>query len=239
MSRALVLLLAHPDDESFLAAGTIAKCVEAGIRVGLLCATRGERGKTSDLCTVEELAQVREAELREASRILGIHELELLPYQDQQLVQAPVDEIRRSVVRIIRRMRPQVVLTFDPEGSNQHTDHIAISRFAMDGIAAAADGRWYPGEGQAWQVDRVLWPAMIRVWELEHMKDRAMCPGVDFLIDISEYQERKEAALKAHRTQWHGLSKLFLSKPGGLLWEAFRVGAGPRPAQVPAANLFG
>src|SRR5262249_31822661 len=131
MSCAFVLLLAHPDDESFFAAGTIARHVAEGTRVGLVCATRGERGATSDLCTIEELPRVREAELREAARILGIHELDILPFQDQQLAKAPVDEVRRSAVRMIRRMRPDTVFTFDPEGANQHTDHIAISRFAM------------------------------------------------------------------------------------------------------------
>ena len=238
MSPALLLVLAHPDDESFLAAGTIARCVEAGVRVGLMCATRGQRGKTSDLCTIEELPQVREAELREAARVLGIHELEFSPYQDQHLTEAPPDDMRRRVVRMVRRMRPQVVFTFDPHGSNQHTDHVAISRFAMDGVAAAADGRWYPEEGEGWQVERVLWPAMLRVWELEYMPERESYPGVDYLIDVSAYRDRKEAALRAHRTQWSGLSKLFLAKPGGMSWEAFRVGAGSRPAHVPAKDLF-
>jgi N-acetylglucosamine malate deacetylase 2 len=237
MMRAFVLLLAHPDDESFFAAGTIAKCVKQGTRVGLVCATRGERGATSDLCTIEELPRVREAELREAARILGIQELDVLPYQDQQLVQAPVDEVRRSVVRMIRRLRPETIFTFDPEGANRHADHIAIGRFAMDGIAAAADGRWYPEEGDGWQVEHVLWPAMTRVWEIGQMADPASHPGVDYLIDTSEYRAVKEAALRAHRTQWRGLSKLFLANDTAMSWEAFRVGAGRRPDHVPAGEL--
>jgi LmbE family N-acetylglucosaminyl deacetylase len=227
------MVLAHPDDESFFAAGTIARLVADGVRVGLICATRGERGATCDLCAVDELPRVREAELREAAGILGIHELEFLPYQDQQLANAPIDEVRRSVVRIIRRLRPQTVFTFDPDGANQHTDHIAISRFAMDGIAAAADARWYPGEGEAWQVERVLWPSTVRVWELNEKSDG---PGVDFLIDIQEFRKVKESALRAHRTQWRGLSKLFLANPTAMSYEAFRVGAGSRPSAVPCRN---
>jgi LmbE family N-acetylglucosaminyl deacetylase len=232
VSRAFVMVLAHPDDESFFAAGTIAKSVAAGVRVGLICATRGERGATCDLCPIEELPRIREAELRDAARILGIHELEFLPYQDQQLAKAPMDDVRRSVVRMIRRMRPQTVFTFDPDGANQHTDHVAISRFAMDGIAAAADPRWYPDEGEACQVERVLWPSTVRVWELnEGAADR---PGVDYLINIDEFRSVKESALRAHRTQWRGLSKLFLSNPTGMSWEAFRVAAGTRPTPVPS-----
>src|SRR5215471_7991442 len=172
-SRAFVLLLAHPDDESFFAAGTIAQMAEKGVRVGLLCATRGERGSTSDLCTIEELPRVREAELRAAARLIGIHDLEFLPFEDKQLALAPADAVRQAVVRILRRLRPEVVFTFDPEGANQHTDHIAISRFAMDGIAAAADARWYPEAGEAHRVERVLWPATVQVWELGRRNDPA------------------------------------------------------------------
>src|SRR4051812_8725087 len=229
------MVLAHPDDESFFAAGTIAKLVAAGVRVGLLCATRGERGATCDLCSIDELPHVREAELREAARILGIHEVEFLPYEDQQLAKAPMDGVRRGVVRMIRRMRPHTVFTFDPDGANQHSDHIAISRFAMDGIAAAADARWYPDEGEAWQVARVLWPPTVRVWELTAQSNG---PGVDFLIDIHEFRNVKESALKAHRTQWRGLSKLFLANPTGMSYEAFRVAVGLRPDLAPCPDLL-
>jgi LmbE family N-acetylglucosaminyl deacetylase len=234
----MVLLLAHPDDETFFAAGTIAKCVAEGVRVGLLCATRGERGSTSDLCTIEELPEVREAELREAARILGIHEVEFLPFEDQQLARAPMDQVRCAAVRMIRRMRPELVFTFDPEGSNQHTDHIAISRFAMDAIPAAADSRWYPEAGPAHIVDRVIWPSTIHVWELGQVPDLASVPGIDYRIDIRPVRQVKEAALRAHRTQWPGLSKLFLGNPTGLDWECFRTAFGPRPGRVPEGSLF-
>jgi LmbE family N-acetylglucosaminyl deacetylase len=236
--RAFVLLLAHPDDESFFAAGTIAQAVAQGVRVGLLCGTRGERGATGNLCTIEELPRVREAELRDVSRIFGIHELEFLPFEDQQLARAPVDEVRRAIVGMIRRLRPDVVFTFDPEGANQHTDHMAISRFATDGIAAAADPRWYPETGAAHAVERVLWPATARVWELGGLSEPGRLPGIDYLIDIRRYRDVKEAALRAHRTQWPGLSKLFLANPTAMDWECFRTGSGPRPLSVPAGSLF-
>src|SRR5215467_2192936 len=175
-SRAFVLLLAHPDDESFFAAGTIAQMAEEGVRVGLLCATRGERGSTGEVCTIEELPRVREAELREAARLIGIHDLEFLPFQDKQLASAPVDAVREAVVRMLRRLRPEVVFTFDPDGANQHPDHIAMSRFAMDGIAASADPRWYPDAGPPHTVSRVLWPATVKVWELGQQADPARVP---------------------------------------------------------------
>jgi LmbE family N-acetylglucosaminyl deacetylase len=238
VSRAFALLLAHPDDETFFAGGTIARCSAQGVRVGLLCATRGERGATGDLCTIERLPRVREAELREVAGILGIHDLEFLPFEDQQLARAPSAEVRRAAVRILRRLRPEVVFTFDPDGSNQHPDHVAMSRFAMDAIAAAADPRWYPEEGAPHAVARVLWPCPVRVWELGQLAQPAREPGIDYRIDIREYRAVKEAALRAHRTQWPGLSKLFLGNPTALDWECFRSASGSRPESVPAASIF-
>jgi LmbE family N-acetylglucosaminyl deacetylase len=241
MQNSLLLIYAHPDDESFFAAGTIAKYAENGARVSLICATRGERGRTSDLCSIEDLPRIREAELRQAAQLLGIRELHFLPYEDQQLAAAPPEEIRRHLVTAIRRAQPQIVLTFDPNGSNLHSDHIAIGRFATDAVAASADPRWYPEAGPAYSVWRVLWPSHVPVFELSvtpGLKDR---PGVDFVIDTGRWRAKKQAALESHRTQWAVIRKIF-AEHGGLdpsfSIEAFRLGAGPRPAIVPADDLF-
>ena len=77
-----------------------------------------------------------------AADILGISEVHLLDYQDTRLAEAPIDQIRGELVALIRRHRPHVVITFDPNGMNGHADHVAISRFTMDAVAAAADPRW-------------------------------------------------------------------------------------------------
>jgi N-acetylglucosamine malate deacetylase 2 len=238
VSRSFVLLLAHPDDETFFAGGTVAQCAAEGVRVGLLCATRGERGATSGVCTTEDLPRVREAELRDAAAILGIQELEFLPFEDQQLARAPMDTMRRAVVRMLRRLRPDVAFTFDPDGANQHADHVAMSRFAMDGIAAAADPRWYPDEGPPHTVSRVLWPCPVRAWELGQLAHPESEPGIDYRIDIRQFRDVKEAALRAHRTQWPGLSKLFLGNATALHWECFRNASVQRPANVPVNSLF-
>ena len=136
---AILFIGAHPDDETFCA-GTMAKYVQAGVRVAVVCGTRGERGATADLCSIEELPKVREAELRRSMAIVGLEpdDVFFLPYEDQKLSKAPVEEVRRELVRIIREVQPGVVVTFDPYGNNEHTDHLAISRFAADALAAAA-----------------------------------------------------------------------------------------------------
>jgi LmbE family N-acetylglucosaminyl deacetylase len=233
----LLFLLAHPDDETFIAGGTIAKYAAAGVEVGVLCATRGERGKTGDICSRNDLAGIREAELRDAAQILGIRYLDILAYEDQTLASAPADEIRRAMVAAVRRQRPQIAVTFDPNGMNLHPDHIAISRFASDAVAAAADPRWYPETGEPHAVERMLWSAPGRVFDLGGMENIAGRAGVDFLIDISPYRDKKNAALQAHRTQYPGLKKLF-SEDTTTALEAFRVAWGPRPRTIPAADLF-
>ncbi len=239
--RSLLIVGAHPDDETFFAAGTIAKYSEAGVRVSVVCATRGERGATADLCSVEELPKVREQELRNVAAILGVADLYFLPYEDQKLLAAPLEEVRRQLVEVIRETRPQIVITFDPNGANQHTDHLAISRFTSDAIAAAADHRWYPEIASPHTVERLLWTPPTLLFRLPPNADLSKEPGIDFLIDVSGWREKKEAALRAYRTQLPGLGKLFFEDPNGRRTfpkEAFRLAWGTRPGELPARDLF-
>src|SRR5262245_1643943 len=156
-SRSILFVFAHPDDESHWGSGVALRCQDEGARTILVTATRGERGTTGGLCTAEELPAVREAELREAARILKFDELKILSYVDKELPAAPPDEIRRTLVAIMRRERPPVVVTFDPNGITLHADHLAISRFVTDALPAAADSRFYPELGEPFSVSRLLW----------------------------------------------------------------------------------
>jgi LmbE family N-acetylglucosaminyl deacetylase len=208
-----VFIYAHPDDETFGAAGTICLLRSKGWRVVLACATLGEQGKCGDpeLCSREELGAVRERELRDAARVLDISTLHLLGYQDKQLADAPRDEIRRKLVSILRAEAPERVFTFDPNGFNAHPDHVAISRFASDAVAAAADARWYPELGPAHAVPELFWTTVLEPWE-EHA-EIARQASADVVLDVSPWADKKEAALRAHRTQHLSIDRYFLSKP--------------------------
>ena len=241
-NHTVLFSFAHPDDETFYAAGTIVQCRHEGARVVLVCATRGHRGNCGDppLCSIEELPQVREQELEAASEILGICELHVLPYEDQKLYEAKPDEIRATLVRLIRVERPNVVITFDPNGGNVHTDHVAISRFTIDAAVAAADPRWYPETGSPFSVPRLLWTPAVQPWKID-AGTAAQSPGVDFLIDVSEWREQKRAALRAHKTQNPGITRIFFA-PGDsrprFLFEAFRQAWGPKLQERPARSIF-
>ena len=103
----ILVILAHPDDEGFVAAGLARRLVERGAKVVLVTATRGDAGRVGDppLCVRDALPALREAELRRAADILGISEVHLLDYQDTRLAEAPIDQIRGELVALIRRHR--------------------------------------------------------------------------------------------------------------------------------------
>ena len=151
----LMAILAHPDDESMGMGGTLAKYASEGVEVFLLTATRGDRGRYRGLAQNdpahpgrEALAKIREAELRNAAAVLGIREVSLLDYHDQDLDRANAAEVTAAIAGHIRRIRPDVVLTFGPDGAYGHPDHIAISQFATGAVAAAAhpSSPGHPGE---------------------------------------------------------------------------------------------
>ena len=138
-------VLAHPDDESLGFGGTLAKYASEGVDVSVLTATRGDAGRYRGHPPEHEahpgaraLAAIREGELRAAAAVLGVRELVLLDYHDQQLDSAAPRDVIDGIARHIRRIRPDVVLTFGADGAYGHPDHIAISQFATAAIVAAA-----------------------------------------------------------------------------------------------------
>jgi LmbE family N-acetylglucosaminyl deacetylase len=242
-SPCLLFCFAHPDDESFSGAGTAMKYAAAGARIVLVTATRGERGKRGNppLCDPEQLPEVREAELRQAANIIGFDALHLLDYRDRELSDAPLKEVRRTLVTLIRREQPSVVLTFDPNGFNGHMDHVAISRLTSDAIAAAADPRWYPGTGTAYSVRRLLWTPPFGPWEAVGPDDAGAQAGADFVLDVSAWRDRRAAALCAHRTQHLSVNKYFFEQPHAdrvLATESWRQAWGPPLPKLPASDIL-
>ncbi len=138
-------VLAHPDDESLGLGGTLAKYASEGVETHLVTATRGEAGRFRGIPPgeghpgSEALGRIREAELRAAAAALGVHEVSLLDYRDQELDRADPREAVSRIVRHLRRVRPQVVITFAPDGAYGHPDHVAICQFTTAAVVAAAD----------------------------------------------------------------------------------------------------
>jgi LmbE family N-acetylglucosaminyl deacetylase len=128
---------AHPDDETYLCAGLMARAVRAGSRVVCVTATRGEQGSTDPdrWPPGEELARVRTAELQTALSHLGVTEHHWLDYPDGGCADVDDDVAVERLRQIVAAVRPDTVLTFGPDGMTGHPDHQAVSRWA---VAAAA-----------------------------------------------------------------------------------------------------
>jgi mycothiol S-conjugate amidase len=231
--KTILACFAHPDDEAFGAAGLLTHYARQGIRVVLVCATRGEEGEISDpsLATPENLAQVREEEMRCAAKTIGADELILLDYRDSGMagtnanarsdafVNAPADEVVPELVEIIRRVQPQVVLTFEPHGGHGHPDHIAIHHHTVATFHTAAHPGQFPEAGDPWQAERLCYTPILHS-QLEKLGKAIAEVGaandgfgdilnhlqwpedqVHVKIDVSETIDAKWRAILCHRTQ--------------------------------------
>ena len=204
-------VLAHPDDETFGPGGTIALYASRGVRVTAIIATSGQAGRAAGLAaTPEELGLVREEEAREAARCLGISDIHFFRYMDGELDQADETEVEEKVVRLIRQERPDVVVTFGPEGAgNEHRDHKAISRIAERAVTSAGDPASFPEHTES-----ELSPHVVK--KFYYMSGRETTwreMSVPFMpitteIDISEFIDRKIEAFKLHSSQQEWLPRL-------------------------------
>jgi LmbE family N-acetylglucosaminyl deacetylase len=186
--RAMVIF-AHPDDAEFSCAGTVARLVASGYRAQYVLATSGDKGSSDPNAVPEQLAAMRQAEQREAARVLGVEEVTFLGHKDGE-VEVSV-AFRRELALTIRRGRPDIVFTFDPWQRYQiHPDHRAVGQTALDAVAAARDHMYYPE-----QLTEGL---------REHRVHNVYFFSTDlpnYYVDISSTLEQKVAALRCHRSQ--------------------------------------
>jgi LmbE family N-acetylglucosaminyl deacetylase len=157
--KVILAVLAHPDDESFGMGGTLAYYAEQGVDVYLICATRGEVGEVAPeyLKNYPSIAELREAELRCASAHLGLAGIHFMNYRDsgmlgspdnehpEALINAPVEQVARQVASLMREIKPDVVLTFDPIGGYRHPDHIHIQQATVKAFELVSDENFEDG----------------------------------------------------------------------------------------------
>ena len=202
-------VLAHPDDETFRCGGTLALLARRGVGVHLLTATRGGAGSCGEppLCTPEELPAVRERELRCACAALGIEPPRLLDYRDGTLADVDEEEAVARVLAVIRELRPQVLLTWPPDGLSGHPDHVAVSRWTAQAFERAeALGPDAPVALYYLAVPRSVAQAL-GLTRLHALPDEE----VTLTVDVTPVWEHKMAAIRCHRTQLS--SSPVLSKP--------------------------
>lgn len=238
--RTLLGIFAHPDDESFGPGGTLAKYAAEGVAVHIAIATDGAAGSMAEGHEVEreQLAAVRAGELDAAATILGAT-LHRLGYRDSGMKGDPANEhpdawIRadeteavRRVVKLIREVRPQVILTHDETGGYFHPDHIQCWHITTQAFHAAGDPAQFPDIGAApYQPERLYYSAFPNRWVkvfVFMMRLRGQDPSqmgrnkdIDFTklgipphkihahIDYRPYWEIKGLASAQHKTQGGG-----------------------------------
>jgi mycothiol S-conjugate amidase len=160
-SKTILAVLAHPDDESFGLGGTLALYASKGYDTYLICATRGEAGTLDEqhLRGFKDTAELRTDELNRATRILGLKKVFFLDYRDSGMpgteenkhpdaqINHSVDEVAGKVVKYIRELKPDVVITFDPIGGYKHPDHIHIHKATVLAFEKANDASFHPEAG--------------------------------------------------------------------------------------------
>jgi mycothiol S-conjugate amidase len=245
----LLTVHAHPDDESSKGAGTVARYKTEGIRTTLVCCTGGEAGDilnpSMDRPEIRaDLPAVRQRELARAVEIIGFDEVVMLGYRDsgmpdsehnahpEAFANVDLDESVGRLVEVIRRTRPQVVITYsDDQRGYPHPDHLRVHDITVPAFDRAADPDWYPDAGEPWRPLKLYYSVWSRRrFELLHERfgelglESPFTPEwferpsqdhrITTTVDISDHAHVRFDALLAHETQvdptspfWFGLPR--------------------------------
>ena len=247
MSKDLTLLTvhAHPDDEASKGAGTVAKYSVEGARTVLVCCTGGEEGETVDgIENGDALKELRLKELQKSAEIIGYREVEFLGYRDSGMQDSeannhpnafsfrPLEEIVESLVVLIRRVKPDVIITYpDGQGGYQHPDHLRVHDASVKAFDVAGDVNAFPEAGKPFEPKKLYFTVWSRArieslhskfleLKLDSPYDEAWFKRppqddkVTTRIDVEKWYDRRCEALLAHASQidsespfWFGLPR--------------------------------
>ena len=235
VSRSILAIFAHPDDETFACGGTIPRYADAGIACHLYCATDGDAGRASGVAmgACETLGARRRRELHEAARLLGFTSVRTAGHPDGRLAAVDADALIGELVELIRTRRPGIVLTFGPEGArNGHRDHRAISRAATAAFFAARLATAYSE-----QLESLAPHAPARLYNVSWDEPAADQPmplhalPITARVEASRWREVQRAAFHAHETQRDHLERFEMV--AGVPDDCYALAAGvPQPAPL-------
>jgi mycothiol S-conjugate amidase len=274
----LLCVHAHPDDEASKGAPTVARYVAEGHETLLVCATGGEEGdilnKKMDTPEVREnLAAIRATELERSVKAIGYHELEWLGYRDSGMpdseanshpdcfAQADLDEATGRLVGILRRFRPEVIITYsDDQQGYRHPDHLRVHDISVLAFDRAGDGAWYPDAGEPWEPQKLYYSVWSRARLLAHhekfneldlespyddrwFKRPSSDDRITTKIDIGAYYSARRESLLAHATQVDPEEKFWFGLPDDAAaaaypWEDYILAQSRVPSTVPETDLF-
>ena len=278
--RCLLAIHAHPDDESSKGAGTMARYSTEGVRVVLMCATGGEEGeilnpRMDKPGILDRIDEIRKAELQTACDLLGVHEVYMLGYRDSGMPGRPSnshpdaftnanpDEAVGRIVEIIRRERPEVVLSYDESRGYEHPDHVRVHEWGTQAFEEAGDPDKHKSRGDPWQPSKLYYFATfskrrmqalhqamldegkespyegwLEEWEESGFRD----PEITSRVDVGDYVELRTKALLAHATQidpdswWFAIPDDVIRKV--YPWEDYTLISTTVDAPAPEDDLF-
>ena len=278
--RCLLAIHAHPDDESSKGAGTMARYSTEGVRVALMCATGGEEGeilnpRMDKPGILDRIDEIRKAELQTACDLLGVHEVYMLGYRDSGMpgrpsnshpdafTNADPDEAVGRIVEIIRKERPEVVLSYDESRGYEHPDHVRVHEWGTQAFNEAGDPDKHQGRGEPWQPSKLYYFATfskqrlqalhqamldegkespyegwLEEWEESGFRD----PEITSRVDVGDYVELRTKALLAHATQidpdswWFAIPDDVIKKV--YPWEDYTLISTTVDAPAPEDDLF-
>jgi mycothiol S-conjugate amidase len=280
MAEPLCLLQvhAHPDDESSKGAGTVARYQHEGIRSVLVCCTGGEEGDilnpALDVPDVRNtLAEVRREELEVAVKVIGYESVVMLGYRDsgmpdteanarpEAFANAPLDEAVGRLVEIIRRERPQVIVTYsDDQQGYPHPDHLMVHDISLPAFAAAGDPDAYPEAGDPWQPSKLYYTVWSRARMLathekfvelglespfteDWFKRPSQDERITTQVSLDGYEDVRIEALLAHGTQVDPNSPFWFGLPRDVSrqihpFDDYVLAESRVPTQLPEDDLF-
>lgn len=252
----LLTVHAHPDDEASKGAALVARYVAEGVEATLVCCTGGERGEIINPAMKKpdveaNLVAVRKAELETSAQVIGFDHVEMLGYHDSGMAEdeanadplnfcnVDIDESTEALVRLIRRDRPQVLLTYsDDQGGYPHPDHLRTHDISVLAFDRAGDPKWYPDAGEPWQPVKMYYS----IWSKERVlatHHKMVELGVespyseDWLsrfnqdhrittrVNIASHWGVRDAALLAHATQIDPSSPFWFGLPPDVASEVY------------------
>jgi mycothiol S-conjugate amidase len=247
-SPSIVTVHAHPDDEASKGAPTLAKYAAEGVRTVLVCCTGGEEGdilnKAMDQPEVREhLPEIRARELARSAEIIGFADVVMLGYRDSGMpdteananpaafANADIDEAAGRLIAVIRRERPQVLITYnDDQQGYPHPDHLRVHDISVLAWQRAGDPGWYPDAGEPWEISKLYYStwsrarimamheALLRLgrkspYDEKWFKRPSQDHRITTKIDVADFVSARSQSLMAHATQvdptesfWFGLT---------------------------------
>jgi LmbE family N-acetylglucosaminyl deacetylase len=253
MTKTILAVLAHPDDETFGLGGTLALYAQRGCDTYYVCATRGEVGAADEefMKGFKDTAEMRTDELMRAAKILGLKEVFFLGYRDSGMpgsednkhpnaqVAHSIDEVAGRVVKYIRELKPDVVLTFDPIGGYKHPDHIHIQQATTLAFERADDASFHPEAGSPFKPCALyyhVFPSWFLKWAIRILPFFGKDPRkwgrngdidltdliagfpVHVKVNIKLVAELKRVASAQHASQGGGVTTSRLSLFGFMNW---------------------